>query len=263
MSLNIGFIGIIGDEIRNAPEATLRTVAGIGFDGMEGAAAVAKALGVPVREARARLDAHGLKAAPQGRVAQDQSEAQWREVITTAREIGSRYVVDYYAPFDSRDSILKTCDYLNTVGRLCADEGLTFLYHNHDHEFRVHDGEVGFDLLLANTDPSIVKIELDVAWVTFGGGDPVAIIGKHPDRFPVLHMKDFAHLHPGSPTADGKRDEAVFAEVGTGVVNTAGVVDAARKAGVDWLVIEQDRMNTMGPMESLKTSFALLSEIVG
>jgi sugar phosphate isomerase/epimerase len=86
---------------------------------------------------------------------------------------------------------------------------------------------------------------------------------KYAGRCPVLHMKDFARLEPGCERAEGNRREAQFAEVGTGVVNTRAVVDAAPSCGVDWLVIEQDRMGSLPPKQSLETSYRNLKAMVG
>jgi sugar phosphate isomerase/epimerase len=258
----IGFIGILKDEFEADAQGTLDWVASLGFDGMEGAASLAGYLGVDVSGAKRALEEAGLAAGPQGRVAFEQTEDEWLEVIRTAKEIGSAYVVDYYAPFNDETEIKRYCDYFNRVGKLCADEGLVFLYHNHDHEFRRVNGTYGFDIMLEHSDPDLVSFELDVAWVTFGGADPVALIKQHADRIPVLHMKDFEHLHPGTPNAEGVRKEAVFAEVGSGVVNTAAVVEAAKDADVEWLVIEQDRMNKLGPRESLELSYNNLRALV-
>lgn len=263
MAPRIGFIGIIGELFDKDPQGTLEWVAGLGFDGMEGAAVLADKLGVTVAQARERLEAAGLVAAVQGRIDRNATDEQNIGVLARAKEIGARYVVDYYDHFEDRDAILRYAEFANRMGRLADSQGLVFLYHNHDHEMKPHNGERGIEIFLANTDPKLVQVELDVAWVTFGGADPVAMLRQYPDRFPVLHMKDFAHLHPGSPTAEGVRQEAIFAEVGTGVVNTAGVVEAAKQLGIDWLVIEQDRMNTLGPRESLESSYRNLRALVG
>jgi len=262
MQQKIAFIGILKDEFEADPTGTLEWVANLGFDGMEGAAALGGYFGVDVPEAKKRLEQAGLEAAPQGRVAFEQTESEWLQVIKTAKSIGSDYVVDYYAPFNDEEEIERYCEYFNKVGRLCSDEGLVFLYHNHDHEFRRFNGQYGLDIMLANTDPDLVSLELDVAWVTYGGADPVALIKQNASRIPVLHMKDFEHLHPGSPNANGVRKEAVFAEVGSGVVSTAAVVEAAKDADVEWLVIEQDRMNKFGPRESLELSYRNLRALV-
>lgn len=263
MAPRIGFIGIIGELFDEDPRGTLEWVASLGFDGMEGAAVLADKMGITVREARERLEALGLVAAVQGRLDRNATDEQNIGVLARAKEIGARYVVDYFDHFQDRDAILRYAEFANRMGKLAQSQGLVFLYHNHDHEMKLHGEERGIEIFLANTDPTLVRVELDVAWVTFGGADPVAMLHAHPGRFPVLHMKDFAHLHPGSASADGVRREAIFAEVGTGVVNTAGVVEASNELGVEWLVIEQDRMNTLGPRESLETSYRNLRALVG
>jgi sugar phosphate isomerase/epimerase len=261
--MKIGYIGIIQGELEADPTGTLEWVAGLGFDGMEGAAAMAPRFGLGIVETRKKLNDLGLHAAPQGVVKLGQSDAEIGAVIESAREIGAEYVVQYYAPFDGSEEILRYTDFFNRVGKLCREEGLVFIYHNHDHEFKRYDGVYGLELMLANTDPELVKSELDVAWVTFGGADPAAFLRKYAGRCPVLHMKDFARLEPGCDRAVGNRREAVFAEVGTGVVDTKGVVRAAKECEVDWLVIEQDRMNTLTPRESLEVSYRNLARLVG
>lgn len=263
MAPKIGFIGIIRDLLSEDPEGTLKWVAGLGFDGMEGAASLAGTLGISVAETKAKLDQLGLEVPAQGRVGANQSDDEIREVIATAREIGAPYVVDYFAPFNNRDEILGYTEFAAKVGKMCADEGLVFLYHNHNHEMRKHDGETGIDIFLANTDPSLVKVELDIGWVAFGGGNPVDLIDRYPGRFPVLHMKDFESLMPDADDPNAARKEAVFAEVGTGAVDMEGVVDAAKRTGIEWLNIEQDRMNKLGPKESLETSYRNLKSLVG
>ncbi|TFH05451.1 MAG: sugar phosphate isomerase/epimerase [Spirochaetales bacterium] len=262
-NMKIGFIGIIGEELKADPMGTLKWVADLGFDGMEAAAAVAGYLNISVPRAKAVLSELGLAAGPQGRTTMDQSEEESRKVVQTAKEIGSQYVVDYYAPCNEKDELLRYCDYFNRMGLLSAEQGLTFLYHNHNQEFKKFGDQYGLEVILSNTDPDLVKIELDVAWVTFGGGDPVDVLKKYGARCPVLHMKDFDHLPAEEPNADATRNAALFAEVGAGVVNTAGVVAAAREAGVEWLVIEQDRMNKLGPRDSLAASFKNLKALVG
>ena len=263
--MKIGFIpmGPIGEYVKEDPIAAIDWVSKLGFDGIEGAAGLAEALGEPVPAVRTRFEAAGLACPVQGAISFHSSDDDIRAAAVTAAEIGAGFVADYYAPFTDRAEILSYCEYFMRAGRICREEGVGFLYHNHDQEMRLHDGRRGIDILLENTDEDLVQVELDVAWATFGGQDPVAIIEASPKRFPVLHIKDLAELHPGSPAAAGVRSEAVFSEVGTGVVNTQGVIDAARSAGVSWVIIEQDRMNALGPAESLETSYTNLRRMVG
>ena len=261
--MKIGFIGIIADQWKEDPEATLEWVTGLGFDGMEGAAPLAERFGLSVAELRRKFEAIGFDVSVQGSVNRKQSDEERLAVMRRAKEIGAPYVVDYYAPFDSREEVLEYAEFANAVGRVARDEGLSFLYHNHNQEFRVYDGRTALELLLENTDSSLVKIELDVGWVTFAGADPVAVIHANPDRYPILHVKDFSVVPSENATDHEARNSALFTEVGEGVLNLAGVVEAARDAGVEWLTIEQDRMNTRGPRESLETSFRNLRAAVG
>lgn len=96
-----------------------------------------------------------------------------------------------------------------------------------------------------------------------GGGDPVSLIRKYAGRFPVLQMKDLVRLHEGCEAAKGNRKEAQFTEVGTGIVDTAGCVEAARSCGVEWLVVEQDRPRELPPMESIRVSHDNLRTLAG
>lgn len=263
MAAKIGFIGIIRDEFERDAEGTLKWIADLGFDGMEGAASLAEKLGVSVAETRKRLAALGLEVSVQGSVRLGQSDEEIRKSISTAKEIGARYTVDYFAPFETGDQILEYAKFATRIGEVCADAGIGFLYHNHNHEMRTIDGKRGIEIFLENTDGALVNVELDIGWVAFGGGDPAELIEKYPARFPVLHMKDFEALMPDADDPGAARKAATFAEVGDGVVDMEAVVAAAKKAGVTWLNIEQDRMNTLGPRESLERSFRNLKAIVG
>jgi sugar phosphate isomerase/epimerase len=100
-------------------------------------------------------------------------------------------------------------------------------------------------------------------WLTFGGGDPVQFIRKYRGRVPALHAKDVVTLMDGCDQARGDREKAQFTEVGTGIVNTAGVVEAARECGVRWITVEQDRPRDLSPMESIKVSYDNLKKLVG
>jgi sugar phosphate isomerase/epimerase len=263
MALKIGLIGIIGEELKADPWGTLQRVAEIGYEGIEGAAGLARRADVSVAEVKVKLDGLGLASVAQGGTFMDPDDEKLPRAIDAARESGADYVVSYWAPCESRDQVLTLAEALDAIGAKCREGGLTFCYHNHNQEFAAFDGEYGLDILLANTDPANVQAELDVAWVTYGGGDPVAMIHKYAGRCPILHMKDLAVVPEGGETGNEGRKETQFTEVGTGVVNTAGAVEAAREAGVEWLVVEQDRMRNLAPMDSIRVSYENLKRIVG
>lgn len=79
---------------------------------------------------------------------------------------------------------------LNKVGEISKKAGIRTGYHNHNLEFRTIDGAVAFDKLIEWTDPELVTIELDIAWVVAAGFDPIAYLQKHAERISLLHVKD-------------------------------------------------------------------------
>jgi sugar phosphate isomerase/epimerase len=92
----------------------------------------------------------------------------------------------------------------NAIGAQAKRAGVTFTLHNHNMEFRPLDGTTGFDLLLKETDPALVGLEMDCGWVRVAGADPVRYLKSHPGRFPLLHIKDFQkppqpRTMPGGP----------------------------------------------------------------
>ena len=154
------------------------------------------------------------------------------QVISENLELGNSRVVVPYLAEDRRqgaDGYKKTAETLNGLGETLRTQGLTLCYHNHAFEFEpLEGGAFGLDVLLDNTDPMLVKAEVDTYWALVGGQDPVAFIQKHKGRVPLLHLKD-------RDTTDGS-----FAEVGTGDLPLDALIAAAPEVGVEWLIVEQD-----------------------
>jgi sugar phosphate isomerase/epimerase len=264
MALRVGLIGIVGRQMQEDLEGTLRSIAEMGYEGVEGAGHVAARLELPLAELRRQLDAFHLAAVAQGGVFLEDDEDRLEGAVEAAVTLGAPYVVSYWGPCESRDGVLRLAEWLDRYGARCREAGLQFCYHNHNHELAVFDGGHGLDLLAENTDPDNVKLELDVAWLTYGGVEPAATIRRYAGRCPILHVKDLAEVPEGGETSNDERGEAVaFTEVGTGVVDVEGVVAAARDSGVEWLVVEQDRMRELPPMASARVSCRNLKRIMG
>lgn len=136
------------------------------------------------------------------------------------------------------------------VGRKLAGAGMTFSYHNHSFEFERFGGRRGLDILIENTSPEALKLELDTYWVQHGGGDPAAWIRRVRGRIPLLHLKDMA--------MEGRTQ--LFAEIGRGNLNWPAILEAAREAGVEWYIVEQDQC-AGDPLASLKISLENLREM--
>jgi sugar phosphate isomerase/epimerase len=175
---------------------------------------------------------------------------------------GFRYAVcPYIAPADRGGVpvIKRLAATLNHAGELCRKAGLTLCYHNHAFEFEpVPGGGTLLDVLLAESDPKLVQLEMDVMWVTVAGADPVALLRKHKGRVPLVHLKD---VHKGfQQRFDEKVPREAFSEVGGGVVDFPTVLKAARAAGVKHYFVEQDQ--TPGdPLDSLKQSIGYLGRL--
>ena len=126
--------------------------------------------------------------------------------------------------------------------------GLGFAYHNHEFEFTVKPGGRSlFDTLVADTDPELVKIELDLFWAVAAGEDPKAIIRRLPGRIYAYHVKD--------RTADGK-----MTSVGEGVIDFADIFTLDDLAGVKHFYVENDQ-SPAPYLPDITTSFAALSRL--
>jgi sugar phosphate isomerase/epimerase len=156
------------------------------------------------------------------------NEQALRENIAYLKEVGARYLIcSGVAKAEGIGAFEEAAPVFDRAGRICHEEGLTFCYHNHDWEFKSFDGVKGIHRLAELTDPQLVKLCIDVYWVTMGGEEPSDFIGRYAERAGYYHFKDGA---PGS-----------FTELGRGTVDLRACAQAALKAGVDWIVCEQDR----------------------
>jgi sugar phosphate isomerase/epimerase len=145
----------------------------------------------------------------------------------------------------------------NEVGKKLADHGLTFHYHNHAWEFDDLGGANGMEILSQETDPALVKFNLDVFWLYYGGQDPVAFIRQHANRAGYYHFKDGRKV-----TGDDGKTRPEFLELGTGTVNLKAAYEAAQEIGAQWIVAEQDSTK-LPPAESAAISRAYLRDALG
>ena len=126
-------------------------------------------------------------------------------------------------------------EFIATVNEKCAalkEQGIRFGYHNHDFEFmHLANGQTMLEYFYEHTDPACVCAEIDVHWVTRGGGSPATWIRKVAGRMPVVHFKDFARLEDGPH----------FCEVGEGNLDWPEILKACRETNVRWYSIEQDK----------------------
>jgi sugar phosphate isomerase/epimerase len=190
--------------------------------------------------------------------------------IDIAAAVGQQYFVVPVPPLYLWDKQPPTADdyhfisaQLNKAGELCKKSGLQLAYHNHFWEFRKPSGSnvTAYDIMLKETDPSLVKYEVDLFWTVKSGIDPVQLFKKAPGRFTMLHVKDIDKSSPGiiSDTSHLKSEDLIgqikFTEVGKGSINFKEILAQAPAAGVKYLFVEQDVIN-IDPIESIRESSA-------
>lgn len=182
-------------------------------------------------------------------------EAKLTSHIAYCKAMGIRHMMcSGVADTKSIEGYKTSSALFNQIGKRLSDEGIAFNYHNHAWEFEdLGGGTDGMHILASETDPAVVKFNIDVFWVTFGGEDPAAFIRTHAKRAGYYHFKD------------GKKDAAgnpVFLELGRGMVDLRGAMAAAREAGAEWIVAEQDRTE-LPHRESASISRAYLRDSLG
>lgn len=223
-------------------DATLAAVAKMGYGGVE----FAGFQGHSAAEVRQMLDRYKLKAfsahIPAAQFAND-----IESVVSDLQTIGAPWgIVPWVAP-DNRDetSMRDLGQNMNAWASRLKDAGLKLGYHNHDFEFTttLGTGETLFTTLLNITDPSLVFFELDAFWASVGGYEPDQVIRNHADRIRLLHLKDAAKDNP-------RKD----VPVGTGVLDWGAILSAARQAGVEYYITEQDNPNPDDPQGDVATA---------
>lgn len=157
---------------------------------------------------------------------------------------------------ESLDDFKRFADLANTHGELSQKAGVQLYYHNHSFEFEQKEGVLPFEAMLDIFDPSLVKIELDVFWVTIAGHDPLAWINKIGDRLLFLHMKDLKKDTPLDYSVFGV-DPSAFLEIGDGIIDFPKVLEVAKAQGVKYAFLDQDHTQ-MDKLESIQKSYDYL-----
>lgn len=228
---------------------TLKAVAALGykefefFGGMYGPEGPAKV--------KALLASLGVTA-PSGHFNLADLKKDVNKVIDTAKTIGHSIVIcPFLMPNERKtlDDYKSLCGVLNKSGEACKKAGLTFGYHNHDFEFKELEGQLPYDLMLKECDKNLVKMEMDLGWITHAGKDPLTYFAQYPGRFINVHVKDM----------DASQKQITM-ELGRGKVDFKRILAKSKQAGIKHYFIEQDN-STIGAMESLKVSMEYLKKL--
>jgi len=247
----------VRDVLPKRPLEVLKEIEAIGYREVETTFSPDHPIWRDVRKAKLKAVSEHLSPA----LFEEKNEAQMSSALADAKANGVRFAVyPYVAPAQRAglEGMRKLAAVLNAAGQKCNDAGLRLCYHNHAFEFQPIDDTTPFAVLLEETKPDRVGLELDVFWVSVAGHDPVELLKRHADRIKLVHLKDKA---PGIKVQYGEDvPHTAFQEVGVGTLDFKAILRAAAAANVEHYFVEQDQ--TPGdPLVSLRQSFDYVSHL--
>lgn len=217
--------------------ATLDTIKKLGITNIE----FSNLFGKTASELRQLLDERGMRCTSFG-VSYPDLVNKTNEVGQNAKTLGASFVRVAWIPHDGPFTIeitKKAVEDFNTAGKMLKETfGLTFCYHNHGYEFMPYEKGTFFDYIVANTNPAYVSFELDILWAFHPGADPAALLKKYPQRFKLMHVKDLRKGVVGDFSGSTSVENDVA--LGTGQIDVANVIKAARKSGIEHYYIEDE-----------------------
>ena len=221
--------------------------------------------GLEAKAIKAKLDSYGLKIIA-AHLDLDTLHHNMPQVGEISNMVGIEYVGISLIPAEMRTSLddyKRTADVFNNIGEKAKQEGLKFIYHNHGYGLQEIDGNIPLNMILDQTDPTLVFFEMDIFWTTAGGADPIHYLTSYPGRYSALHLKDMKPIIRFS--GDGGTPDQWMAlfpymnSVGNGDLDILGIITAAREAGVKHFFVEQDIVAQ--PEIALKESIDYLKAI--
>lgn len=231
-------------EMERDYEGTLARVASIGYREVE----FAGYFGRTPEQVRSVLRANRLTAPAVHYEYGDLGEG-WQQKLDAAAAIGHAYIVQAWIPAELRrtlDDWRRVAEAYNRAASQARAAGLGFAYHNHSYGFDAVDGRIPYELLLESTDPALVKLEMDLYWITLAGQDPLAYFARWPGRIPLVHIKDRSR--------DGR-----MVDVGAGTIDWRRLLARRGQAGIRHFFVEHDE--PADAFQSITNSYRYLSRL--
>ncbi len=227
---------------------TLERVKALGYDGCEFAGLYGKTP-EEIKEKCRELDLVPISA----HVTYDELANDMEKTVKLYKEIGCKYIAVPYLPESLRygtEAYPTVVENIRKIGKVCKENGIVLLYHNHDFEFAKNEkGNYVLDELYTEIDSSLLQTEIDTCWVNVAGENPCDYVRKYTNRAPVVHLKDFAgEKNQNMYKLIGIENEAKeeikntfeFRPLGYGKQNIPAIVEASKDAGALWVIAEQD-----------------------
>lgn len=227
------------DLVVKDPKGVITKVAMAGYKEVEmfGLTAQQTFFGLSVKDFAAVLKQNNLTSPsghymPEKFLFENGSDDEVKKLCDVGNTMGSQYIVIPWMQPERRktiDQYKQLAQRITKAAEICKAANLQLAYHNHDFEFADINGQKGYDILLTETDPNLLKMEMDLYWVVRAGYDPVEIFKANPGRFPMLHVKDMDKL-----------DKKMNTEVGNGSIDFKKIFSHAKLAGVKHYYVEQE-----------------------
>src|ERR1700674_2770925 len=254
----------VRDLMKKDFEGTIAKVAQIGYKEVE----FAGYFGKTPQDVRKILDFNKLTS-PSEHVPYDTVEKKWPETLEAAHVVGQKFIVCPSIDTSQRkeDGWKRAAELFNRAGEASQKAGIQFAYHNHAFEFEPSEalgGKLPYDFLLAETDPKLVKMEMDLCWITVGGQDHVKYFDRYPGRFPLVHVKDWVKDATSSSGYKGAMGQSVkyggrMADVGQGSIDWKNLFAHSAKAGIKHYFVEND--DPKSAFDDIKISYDYLHNL--
>ena len=230
------------DGDRQGVRSMLNWLGRVGYTEVE----MAGHYGFTPQQLRNWIDAAGLRASsghdgvnidPATRGTQAWKE-DYKKTLQNANILGQSYtgLAWFEGPYDDAEYWSFLAERFSEAGALAKEAGLQFFYHNHDFEFtnKQEDGTPFYNVLLEESDPDLVKFELDLYWIVYGGENPLDYLSADPARYPLYHVKDRTWKDRGPDVQD-------WEDVGPGAIDFPDIFAAGHARRVDKrFIIEHD-----------------------
>ena len=231
----------VRDDLAKDPKEVLKQLASYGYkqiESFEGSKGIF--WGMTNTEFKAEMDNLGMKII----ASHCDINKDFEKKAADAAAIGMKYLIcPHKGAQKDLDAFKKFADEFNQKGEICKKNGIRFAYHNHDYSFATMNGEMGQDVMMKNTDASLVDFELDMYWVVAAGQDIETWLKKYPKRFRLCHVKDRKKNAPLT-----EKDASVV--LGTGSIDYPKILKTAKKLGMEYYIVEQEKWEGTTPMQA-------------
>ncbi len=204
-------------------------------------------------------------------------------MIPYAKEVGLPFIGIGMQYMGSEEDVYAFAEKLNEIGKVCREEGLTLTYHNHTQELLEYNGKNILEILLENTDPSYLSLEVDAGWMAAAGVSPLEFVQKYGERIKLIHIKESSEvigvLEPWDPAAmifdenghpsfppeqQAKLDysKTINCPAGAGIVDWKALEEVATAKGVQAYIVERETTYAGERIDCLKEDIAYYKSIL-